>query len=338
VNILVFSQNRNLPDKLRLCRRKGVVDGVRYAKIAEFSDLVKAASAPTLCYLDVSTIEDAKIAAYIRALKKKENILFGIIDPRGRIKDAARLFHDGAVDYLDRQSLAGGSGMKRLGRVLDYAQSMHPSVLAAAAVSADAERRAPYVLSGNDWSAVVPGGDYTFAMMFVELDDKEQMEKRYGAKNLSAALSSFRAYIEGFVKVFGGKRWMWFGFGGIILFPFDGKTCPALTCGFRLMLFKHLYDVEGSHFPHFLSFRTVLQIGNTTYAQEDTGHIVSDSLNSIFHLGQQFVQPGNYCVTDEVLRFAHAALRSYFVPAGTFEGRQILRMRRPVHQAKKKSL
>ena len=163
------------------------------------------------------------------------------------------------------------------------------------------------------------------------------MEKSYGAKNLSLAILSFRTYIEGFVKRFGGKLWMWFSFGGIVLFPFNAKVCQALTCGFRLMLFKHLYDIEGSHFPHFLSFRMVLQIGNTPYTEQNTGHIVSDSLNSIFHLGQQFVPPGNFCVTEEVVQFGHSALRSFFVAAGTFEGRQILRMRRPTHQYARKS-
>ena len=145
------------------------------------------------------------------------------------------------------------------------------------------------------------------------------------------------APLKGFVKKFGGRLWMWFSFGGIVLFPFDAKSCPALTCGFRLMLFRHLYDVEGSYFPHFLSFRTVLQIGNTPYSEQDTGHIVSDSLNSIFHLGQQFLRPGEFCVTEEVMRFGHSALRSYFTAAGTFEGRQILRMRRPVHRYTRKS-
>jgi hypothetical protein len=128
---------------------------------------------------------------------------------------------------------------------------------------------------------------------------------------------------------------MWFNFGGIVLFPFDAKTCPALTCGFRLMLFKHLYDIEGSHFPNFLSLRVVLQIGNTPYTEENTGHIVSESLNSIFHLGQQFAQPGNFIVTEEVVRFGQAALRDYFVEAGTFENRSILRMRLPIHQYKR---
>ncbi len=337
MNILIFSPNKKLPEKLKLRRRQGVVDEVRFVGLEEFSVLLKAASAPTLCYLDISAVEASKIAGYLRRLNRKENILYGIIDPGGKIKDVARLFHDGAVDYLDRQSLASGAGMRRLKTVLDYAQGVHPTVLAAAVLSTEARRRAPYILSGSDWSAVVPGGEYTFSMMFVELDNKDQMQKRYGPQNLSAALSSFRTYVDGFVRKFGGRLWMWFSFGGIVLFPFDAKTCPALTCGFRLMLFKHLYDIEGSHFPNFLSFRVVLHIGNTPYTEQNTGHIVSDSLNTIFHLGQQFTRPGNFCVTEEVLQFGHSALREFFIPAGTFEGRQILRMRRPVHQYNRKA-
>jgi hypothetical protein len=337
VNILVFSRSKKLSEKLKLRRRKDVVDDVRFARLEDFSALLKATVAPTLCYLDISAIEESKIAGYLRNLKKKDNFLYGIIDPGGKIKDVARLFHDGAVDYLNRQSLESCVGMSRLNSVLDYAQGVHPTVLTAAVVSTEAKRRAPYILSGSDWSSIVPGGEYTFSMMFIELDDKDQIEKRYVAKNLSAALSSFRTYIDGFVKKFGGRLWMWFSFGGIVLFPFDAKNCPALTCGFRLMLFKHLYDIEGSHFPHFLSFRIVLQIGNTLYTEQNTGHIVSDSLNSIFHLGQQFVRPGNFCVTEEAMQFGHSALRAFFVVAGTFEGQQILRMRRSIHQYSRKS-
>lgn len=337
MNILIVSRSKKLPEKLKLRRRKGMVDEVRFVGAADFPAVLRAAVEPTLCYLDIAGIEETKLAGYLRNLRKKENLLYGIIDTGGKIKDVAPLFHDGAVDYLNRSTLDRGVGMSRLKTVLEYAQSVHPTVLASALASTEAKMRAPYILSGKDWSSVVPGGEYTFAMMFIELDDKEQMEKSYGAKNLSLAISSFRTYIEGFVKKFGGKMWLWFGFGGIVLFPFDAKTCPALTCGFRLVLFKHLYDIEGSYFPHFLSFRVVLQLGNVPYTNQDTGHIVSDSLNSIFHLGQQFVRPGHFCATEEAMRFGNPALRSFFVSAGTFEGRQILRMRRPVHRYKRNS-
>jgi hypothetical protein len=150
---------------------------------------------------------------------------------------------------------------------------------------------------------------------------------------LSIALASFRSYIDGFVRQFGGRIWMWSSFGGLVLFPFDAKSCPALTCSFRLMLFKHIYDIEGSHFPKFLSYRVVLHIGNILYMEENTGNIVSDSLNSIFHLGQQFARPGGFYVTDEVMQFSHPALRGFFLHAGTFENRRVLRMRQPVHGA-----
>ena len=336
MNVLVFSRNRKLPEKLKLRRRKGLVDDVSFVGLEQFSGQLKVIDAPTLCYLDLSGIEGKKIQTYLRALRKKDNIVFGIIDQTGKIKDVAGLFHDGAVDYLNRHNLDGAVGVRRLTRIREFVHGIHPTLLEAAAASAREQREAPYLLSGNNWAAVVPGREYTFSMMFIELDGKEQMEKSYGTKNLSIALSSFRMFIDGFVRKFGGRLWIWFSFGGIVLFPFDGKSCPALTCGFRLKLFKHLYDIEGSHFPHFLSFRTALQIGNTPYTEENTGHIVSDSLNSIFHLGQQFVRPGNFCVTEEVMQFGHPVLRNYFLIAGTFEGRKILRMRLPVHRHKRK--
>jgi hypothetical protein len=332
VQILVFSRNRKLPEKLRFRRRKGIVENVSYAGLEEFAERLKAVNTPTLCYLDVSGIEAGRISSYLRRLKREEKVFYGIIDPAGAIEDVARLFHEGAVDYLNRQALDGGARMSRVKPILNFVQTIHPSVLERAAATTRQTKQASYILSGSDWASVQPGREYTFSMLFIELDGKDQMEKSYGTKNLSIALSSFRRFIDGFVGSFGGRIWMWFSFGGIVLFPFDAKSCPALTCGFRLMLFKHLYDVEGSHFPNFLSFRMVLQIGNTLYTEQNTGHIVSDSLNSIFHLGQRFARPGTFCVTEEVMEFGHSALRSYFVNAGTFEGRTMLRMRTPMHQ------
>jgi hypothetical protein len=336
LKILVFSRNRKLPERLRLRRRKGVVDEVDFAGVEEFAQRLKAIDTPTLCYLDVSSLEARKIPQYLRSLRKADKILYGVIDPTGKIKDVAALFHGGAVDYLNRRLLADGVGMGRMTGLLDFVRAVDPALLERAAEMARNGRQAPYIPSGNDWSSVVQGREYTFSMLFIELDGRERMEKSYAAKNLSIALASFRRYVDGFVNKFGGRVWLWSGFGGVVLFPFDGKSCPAMTCGFRLMLFKHLYDIEGSLFPHFLSLRTALHIGNIPYTEEDTGHVVADGLNFIFHLGQQFVQPGNFCITEEAMQMGHSALRGYFVDSGTFEGRKILRMRLPVHQYKKR--
>ena len=120
MNILIFSRSKKLPEKLKLNRRRGVVEDVRFVSLEDFSAVLKAAVEPTLCYLDITAIEETKVAGYLRSLKKKENVLYGIIDPGGKIKDVAPLFHEGAVDYLSRRSLESGVGMSRLKAVLEY--------------------------------------------------------------------------------------------------------------------------------------------------------------------------------------------------------------------------
>ncbi|KKK44265.1 hypothetical protein LCGC14_3167360, partial [marine sediment metagenome] len=164
-----------------------------------------------------------------------------------------------------------------------------------------------------------------------ELDGREEMEKKYGLRNLGIALDSFRSFIDDSVKPFQGRLWIWSRFGGIILFPFDGSGCPQLKCGFKLMLFKHLYDIEESLFPSFISFRLALHIGNTVFVRKNTGNIISDSLNFIFHLGQQYAKPGQFYVSESVLQLGQKELKGFFSDSGIFEGRTIYQMRLPNH-------
>jgi hypothetical protein len=332
VRVFVLSGNRRLREQFRIKKQKGVVSEVQFAEHRELSRLLATGEGPVLCYVDLSAPDDRVLRRCLKILAARENCAYGLIDAGRKVKDVARVFHEGAVDYIDRQGLKKGVDMARLRRVRGFLQGAQPGLLERAAAKVRAQRKEGYLLSGSDWSGVVAGREYTFCMMFVELDGKEQMEKNYGAENLSLALASFRSYIEGFVKTFGGRLWIWYSFGGLVLFPFNGDNCPALTCAFRLMLFKHFYDIEGSHFPIFLSFRVALHIGNTHYVETNTGNVVSDGLNAIFHLGQQYAGPGGCYATEEVMRFAHPALPPYFVESGVFEGRKILRMRRLLHQ------
>jgi len=244
------------------------------------------------------------------------------------LPNVARLFQEGAADYVDREALLAGVTAKRLLRVVSFLRTRRSEV-PVGLPGAVSGRLLP---SGTDWSEVTPEREYTFCLLFIELDGREEMEKKYGVKNLNIALASWRGFLEGAVKPAHGRMWIWSGFGGIVLFPFSGADCPALACLFRLVLFKHLYDIEDSHFPNFLSYRLAMMIGNLTYTQRNVGSVVSDSLNSVFHLGQQFAEPGHFYVTEEVLRFGDPALKDYFLEAGHFEGRRILRMRVPLHR------
>jgi hypothetical protein len=180
------------------------------------------------------------------------------------------------------------------------------------------------------WQDIKLGKKYTFEIMFIELDEREEMEKRYGSKNLHAALQVFRKYIERNVNAYRGKIWIWSRYGGIILFPFGVNESSSVICAFRMVMYKFLHDAEESHFPNFISFRIAAHIGSLVYQEKNKGEVVSDSLNSVFHLGQEFTEPGNCSLTEEIFRYAPEVIKSYFKQAGSFEGRTIYKMRMPV--------
>ena len=69
-----------------------------------------------------------------------------------------------------------------------------------------------------------------------------------------------------------------------------------------------------------LSFRMALSIGSTVYHANDTGRIVSDGINSIFHLGRRYAKPGHFLVSSEAAALAPEPLRPCLVPAGHLRG------------------
>lgn len=327
MEILVFTDSRRVRELVCSRRVRSREVSLQVGPLRELRGAIAAMRPGTICYLDFSALGERQRARLRGHLAGATHVRYAVIDPGGTIKDVGRLFHEGAVDYLGKAALQKAFTATHLARLTRFLDGM------GAARSEGIESRPPLreELLRSAWRTIVPGREYTFYLMFIELDGKAEMEKKYGMKNLGSALVSFRQFIDGSVRPFGGKLWIWSNFGGLILFPFTSGESPAVTCAFRLILFKHLYDVEQSVFPGFVSFRTVLHIGNTVYREEDTGGLISDSLNSIFHLGQHFAPPGSFCATAEALEYAHPALRGFFRECGSFEGRRIYRMRLPLH-------
>ncbi len=331
MDILVFTDSLKVKESFAVKRRTQLYNRPVFLSRREFSKILPTVRSDALIYLDISGLGQGEISNRIRLLEKKESH-FAVIDPTNRIKDAAGIFHRGAVDYVNRQVLQEGITPVRLKSIVTYIQSkkkQHTS-------KSMKQHREPEdgSIVTADWQTIVPGNEYTFYLMFIELDGKEDMEKKYGRTNLKRALSSVRNYIENSVRLFNGRIWLWSNFGGVILFPFDEAKCKALRFGFRFMLFKHFYDIEESQFPNFLSFRIALHIGSMLYSEKNKGQIVSDSLNTVFHLGQQFTEPGNFYITSEVLKAGGNVFKGYFIDAGAYEERRIFRMRHPLHSGR----
>jgi hypothetical protein len=330
LDILVFTNSPRVKESFRVKRTNEHFGKPQFSKLKKLSEALRDATEDTLVYVDIARLEEVKYKKILRNLRKDPRIHFAVIDPTNHIKDPADIFHQNAVDYVNKQVLAKGVTAKRINRIIRHLlETKRISELESLKKSREAPR-----LPAKDWRSIVSGREYTFYLMFIEIDGKEEMEKRYDRSNLQRALASVRGYIERSVTPFGGRIWLWSEFGGIILFPFDGAESRAVKFGFRFMLYKHFYDIEESQFPNFLSYRLAVHMGNLVYTDRHKGHIISDSLNSVFHLGHQFAQAGNFYVTEEVLDLSGEIYRSFFVEEGVFEGRQIYRMRHPLHSGR----
>ncbi len=307
--------------KILVKRRLTVVPSSEAAKT------IRRIAAAAIVYIDPGSPKINLDILLSLALKNK-NVLPGIIDPKSKVKQIMHLIHRGVVDYISAQEIPRKLVPRHFNKIEAYIKKyrVESSLLYREQQLREANGSG-YIPVLHGWKDVSIGHEYTFSIMFIELDDREEMENRYGMRSLSKALEVFRTYIEKNVVAFGGKIWLWSNFGGIILFPFNANECNSILCGFRIFMCKYLHDAEESHFPNFISFRIALHLGNLYYQETNKGEVISDSLNTVFHLGQKYAEPGHFYLTEDIFKFGHAALKPYFRETNSYENRMIYRMK-----------
>jgi len=326
VKAVIFGKGRGTP-----------IRGIERRHIKELESVLSDLPADTLIYLDVGGLTQAEGSRLLRATLNKAGRRVGIIDPKGSVRDVAALFHAGAVDYIRKSTGAGALSLRRIAAVRSYMSLVSavpddvppaPVLPALAAIKRLGSARLPGG-GGSGWEGVEDGNEHNFAFLYVEVDDVDEMRKHYEPDSLSKAMETFREFVFKMVSPSGGRLWMWSRFSGLVLFPLRALDFPAPLCGLRILLSRVLFDAEESPLPGRLSFRMALSIGSTAYTAGDPGRIVSEGINSIFHLGRRFARPGQFLFTWEAAVLTPEPLRSCLTPEGTFEGRRILRMLQP---------
>ncbi len=331
MNIYIFSDNKELK-KNTLKIKVNKKYKIKSLKITELKKSLKAITESCIVYIDITALGKEKNKT-INYLSKKDNVFHGIINYKDpSIETIPAYYFSGAIDYINKKDIENILTEKRLKQISLYLNKYRTDYVHKYSDTTPINfNKKNYIVAENGWNSIISDNDYTFAIMFIELDGIEDMKKNYGKKNLQIALSTFRKYIEKNLEPFGGRIWMWSGFGGLILFPFNGKTCQSIISGFRIILFKYIYDVEDSLFPHFISFRIAQLLGTIKYKKCNTGNIISENLNSIFHLGRVFAKPGQFYITEEMMHFSPKPLKMFFNPVGKFENQSVYKMRLPVH-------
>jgi hypothetical protein len=324
MKVLLFAATPASQRRLSALRSKKAVQ-YEILPLSQLRSCLPTTATDSFIYIDVGGLNERERTRALGAISDFPRLRFGVIDSSGAVEDVAALFHAGAVDYIGKKFTPAALTAARLSVVGEYAPA-HDGVNGGN--ESHTEDLTTWVSSEN-WAGIVAGREYRFAFLFLEADDAEELKKRHEPDNLASAMETFRGYVEGIVTQHGGKLWMWSRFGGLALFPLRDAGCPAVLCGLRLLLSQIFYDAESSPLPGPLSFRMALSVGSTIYHENDTGGIVSDAVNSIFHLGRRYTRPGRFVMTEEAAELAPPPLRERCVAEGTFEGRRILRLLRP---------
>jgi hypothetical protein len=321
MKVSVFSDSSAVPScfaKVEKAKSFTVI----YHPSAELKNQIKAVPSGSVIYADITGLQQPAMKKLL-SLLGSSNTVFGILDPKGSVNDPAIFFHGGASDYIGKHLFRDGIDTSRINKAFEFGKTY-------ITLQVPDPETAPVFscpLSGPDWKNVVQGKDYTFCFMYIELDNQKEIKKRFTGGKLEEFTARFRSFIEKWVSDIHGRIWMWADLGGLVLFPFNGRDCPAIYCGFNLMLNRKIICFENFDYDMLLSFRIAIHIGDTTYRDRgETGEIVSDSINSIHHLKQYFAAPGIMYLTQEAYRFIPQVYQQFYVKAGNYEGREIYRL------------
>ena len=142
-------------------------------------------------------------------------------------------------------------------------------------------------------------------------------------------MDSFYVHTSKVFNSLNGKLWMKTDHGGLLLIPFDGKNCPVIETCFRLMLNQHIISSDVYGYNTLLKYKIAIDVGKTQYQEiGKTGNIISDSINYIFHLGQQYSNPGDFILTKDLYNLIPEGLKDSFSNIGLFQSKELYRMKR----------
>lgn len=271
-------------------------------------------------YFDVSDSSKAELQTHLKAVGDLA-CPWGIVDSRSRIEDIASLFHNGCCDYIDTTRISTVK-VVRIGRALAFFQKRSSAPLSK---THRASKTASSIgKPAKSWNDVVQGEEYTFCFMYVELLPSKEWSKKAGDTHQEQMQTAFHDMIESQAVDYNGKIWMWNEWKGLLLFPFDGKECEASALAARLLINRLILSIEGGPYHTLLNYKIAMHIGSTVYQERgNTGTIVADDINFIFHLGSKYAAPNRLYVTSQVRDTINSDLQRLFQREGQFEGQTI---------------
>jgi hypothetical protein len=313
MRIRIFTGNRRFAIKI----------DARAAKLLEKDDLSGIRDCQPergdLSYLDLTGLEAAGQKRRVALLKGRSgNAAWGILDPRGCCPDPALLFHLGAADYLGPQACKKGLTKTRIKAALAFngddpeASGLDPRA-----------RIDEYPFSG--WSSLKRGSPLPFYFLYVGVEGAAGLKRELGEQGYASFRERLRAYLQQSLTGASALLWIESESSGLFLIPPSRRRAQAaVEACLRALLNAPIigYEKLGMAIPISLVF--ALHFGSSAFeAPGQTGTIVSEDVNFIFHLGAKAAGANRITLSQAAESAIPERLADLFGPSGSFEGRGI---------------
>ncbi|MDC7220438.1 MAG: hypothetical protein PQJ59_10880 [Spirochaetales bacterium] len=271
-----------------------------------------------IIYVDRDSLSNEELEQHLSYFNNRADLRIAIIDGKDITNDPAEYFQNGAVDYIGPALLKEGLSRQRLEKV----QRFNP--IERRFINEGFDSSVPY--SGRNWDSVKEGEEYVFSMLYAGLDDMGRIREHLGQEGAERFNLEFRNWMDHHMDAWYGYRWLWNGWGGVYLFPFDGQNFYAMEAAMECYLNRKINKF--SNYEIKTTFRLALHLGSTIFLKRgETGSIVSDSINSLFHIACRDGSEDELVLSEEVRAQIPPTLHPYLEKGVEFEGRKIYRLK-----------
>jgi hypothetical protein len=288
-----------------------------------------------ISYIDISTIAEGDVKKTITQAKKScGNTPWGIIDPKGIIKDPAALFFEGACDYLGPGVLKASDTLepKRIKEAGQWQKKLaitgEDDLTGTSANSSflNSSIKLPASTLFPGWKKMQTGKAMPFYLMYCSLEGKIPLDDRLEDKVIAQIHLRFLYCLEDNFYEGEGLLWMNSGRDCLFLIPPKAKCAEAAVKACINMIVSSpviVLESLGLKFP--ANFIFALHYGSVNYKPPGkTGTVVSEAINFIFHLGTKKAEPGRLTISGSLPdKTIPQTLHDSFVSAGKFEDHNV---------------
>lgn len=270
-------------------------------------------------YLDLGSVPRRQRDEWIESLASARSLRWAIIDRDRALADPAALFRQGAVDYLGPEATDGVVDQARLAAIHAYAERFENH-------TPRANRHRPHQGSFPGWEGLSEGNTYELCALFTGVWDANGLRTRLGEQRFSRFKVAAFGVVNTIIQEHGGLLWISDDQSFLALFPPESVSQLVISAmhvlaNMRLISFEQLRLEQEVGYLYFCISRCELP----WQKPGQTGTVVSDALNYMYHLGRKFTPHCAIDLVDDLADTLDPRLKTFFTGVGSFENRPIRR-------------